>query len=109
MEGLMTRRFKDPRLQRDYDTARQHHDKCMFERNAAFRAYRVGYSFPDRLEFAPERSSVAYAYWAAGVDNRKEKDRKRKLCARLMQCFKKPLAETDSLLLEPSESDINRA
>lgn len=64
----MARNFKDPRRKAAYQVARAHHAAVSRRADGVGAAYRVGYAGqPSRFV----RTSIAYAYWAAGVDNRR--------------------------------------
>lgn len=80
----MTRRrkFADRALQQTYDTLRANPPSPTAQSLAAYRmrgsasaAYVRGWERPDEPDKLSVRGSIAYAAWAAGVDNSREAER----------------------------------
>ncbi len=72
------RHFKKPVLQQIYDILRANPPtdvKAVRGKNSEMTAYAVGFTLPhEPFRLAP-RGSRAYAAWAAGVDNAREKEK----------------------------------
>lgn len=76
----MRRRFRDPKMQQCYDMLREVPPDVKLHpmlRSAGGRlnAYVVGYEQHEQPCRLWPRNSQAYACWAAGVDNRRAKER----------------------------------
>lgn len=71
---MARRRFKDKRLQMTYDWFRTNRPGPETRgRSAAHNAYYVGRYLNQEHPFGVRRGSQAYAGWAAGVDDAREK------------------------------------
>jgi hypothetical protein len=72
----VTRNFRDPRRRAAYQVARANHASYYHVGTALRNEYRRGY---DGLPSHADRSSIAHAYWAAGFDNRRTHERRRRV------------------------------
>jgi hypothetical protein len=66
------RRFKNPKMQEQYEFALTHHELMMMGGNGGRTAYKRGYQWPER-DFG-YRGTAAAPQWRAGVDNRRTHD-----------------------------------
>ena len=70
---MRRRKFKDHIIQRQYETALKSHDKLMKGGSLFANAYVIGFKYGPKVR-RWNRGWSTYAFWAAGVDNRRAQE-----------------------------------